>query len=107
MPDGLKTAFLFISGKETAPGSEAAVGATPVGRHHVVEGLQLKIDRQLAQLDNFANTAANRQSPTLIAGGLPVRCNDRRCGDIPAIGEIVVNERLDKKRVHALVAPPS
>ena len=29
--------------------AELPVGTTPVGRHHVVEGLQLKIDRQLAQ----------------------------------------------------------
>ena len=49
--------------------AELPVGTTPVGRHHIVEGLQLKIDRQLAQLDNFANTAAYRQSPTLVAGG--------------------------------------
>jgi hypothetical protein len=37
--------------------AELPVGTTPVGRHHVVEGLQLKIDRQLTQLDNFANSA--------------------------------------------------
>lgn len=74
--------------------AELPVGTTPAGRHHVVEGFQLKIDRQLAQLDDFANTAANRHSPTLVAGGLPIRCNDRRCGDIPAMREVVVNERL-------------
>src|SRR5208283_2495053 len=28
--------------------AELAVGTTPVGRHHVVEGLQLKIDRRPA-----------------------------------------------------------
>src|SRR5271166_3270801 len=86
--------------------AELPVGATMLRRHHVVEGLQLNIDRQLVDLYNFANSAANRQSPTLVAGGLPVRRNDRRRGDIPAMAEVVVNEWLDKKRVHALVAPP-
>jgi len=58
--------------------AELPVGATSAGRHNVVEGHQLQIDRQLVDLYNFAKTPANRHSPTLVAGGLPVRRNDRR-----------------------------
>jgi len=32
-------------------------------RFHVIEGLQLKIHRLFADLENFAKTAANRKSP--------------------------------------------
>jgi hypothetical protein len=65
--------FLFsFRKKKTHLEAQLPVG-TALRRHHVVEGLQLKVDRLLAQLDNFANTAANRQSPTLAAGGRPVR----------------------------------
>jgi hypothetical protein len=80
-------AFSFRE-KETRLEAELPVWTTPVGRHHVVEGFQLNIDRLLAHLKKSADTPADRQSPTLVAGGQPVRRNDRLCGDIPAMGEV-------------------
>jgi hypothetical protein len=44
------------------------VGATLLRRYNVVKGLQLEIDRELTELHNFADTGANRQCPTVVAG---------------------------------------
>jgi hypothetical protein len=66
-----------------------AVFLWTVGRHHVVEGLQLKIDRQLAQLDNFANTAANWQSPTARCWQLPSSLASRRVPRIPSFYPVI------------------
>jgi hypothetical protein len=86
--------------------AQLPVGATPLRCHHVVKSLELKIDRQLAtQLDNFAEPCANRQCPTVVAGGQPVCRDDRRTGHVPAIGEVVVNKRLDEQCVDVVFAP--
>lgn len=65
-----------------------------------------KRDRTLTSAREAARArpATKRRAPGF-AGGQPVRRNDRLCGDIPAVGEVVVNERLDKKRVHVVFAP--
>jgi hypothetical protein len=58
----------LISGKETAPESAAASRRHLLRRYHVVKGLQLEIDRQLTELDNFTDTTTYRQGPEIAAG---------------------------------------
>ena len=43
--------------------------------------------------------------PTVVAGSQPVRPYDRRTGHVPAIGEVVVNVRLDEQCVDVVFAP--
>jgi len=54
--------------KELHPKALLPVGTALLRLHDVTKGSQLKIDRQLTKLDNFATTTADRQRPTVAAG---------------------------------------
>ena len=76
-------------------GSELPVGAS--GRLcDVVEGLDLRIDRQLVDLEQPADTSADRDRPAVAEIGQPVRGDDRRRRQIPAVRQVVVDEGLEQ-----------
>ena len=64
-----------------------------------------KVDWQLtADLYDTADLGTYRERPSLVAGGKPIRCDDGRTANIPALAEIVVHERLCQERVVARAA---
>ena len=59
----------------------------------------------MTEFENFTDTAANRQRPTVVAGSQPVRRNYRRSGHVPAVREVVINERLNEQCVDVVFSP--
>ena len=64
-------------------------------RRYVVEDLNLRVDRLLAELEQAPEPAADGHGP-FSAVREPIRGDDGARGEVPAIGEIVVHERLDQ-----------
>src|ERR1700751_4619429 len=54
----------------------------------------------VADFEYSAKAAANRHNPLLTRGRQPVRCNEWRRRQIPAVRHIVVDEWLREERVH-------
>ena len=78
----------FISGKETAPESVTASRRHPGGASPRCSRLPAEcINRQLAQLEEFADAAANRKSPTIVAGGL-ASAPITQCPDVVSITKL-------------------
>src|SRR6516225_4360868 len=63
------------------------------GRLHVVVGLQVKIQRLVADFENLAKAGADGKSP-LVRRCFPVRGDDRRAHQVPAVFHVVVDEGL-------------
>src|SRR5437016_666217 len=80
---------------------------TDVRRHRVVESLDLRVHREpnLAYPPELTPTAAYGDGPRVAGGGRPVGRHDRSAGEVPALAEVVVQERLDQHLLHVLVAP--
>src|SRR5215469_1239611 len=68
-------------------------------RLHIVEGLQVKIHRLLADLENLAKASADGKSP-FVRWRFPVRGNDRRARQIPTVFHVVVDEGLYQQLAH-------
>ena len=75
-----------------------------VGLLDVVVRLELQVHRQLADPQDLAHATADRNGPSLFAGAIPVCSHDRLGGEVPAIGQVVVHERLHQKLIHAIPA---
>ncbi len=56
--------------------------------------------RLVAYFEYAAETATDRDGPPLIRCRQPVRCDDWRRSEIPAVGKIIIDERLRQKFVH-------
>ena len=79
---------------------EAPLPFGPVGRRlHVVEDLRLHVDRLASDSEHSADPAAERDRSLLAAFRLPVGGDDRRTGEVPAVGKVVVDEVLHEKAV--------
>ena len=64
--------------------------------------LQLGIKKQLAKLEQFADTATQGYRPTVPAVGFPIGSHYRRAGQEPTARHVVVHERLQQ---HGNLAP--
>mgnify|MGYP003693988651 CR=1 FL=1 len=68
-----------------------------VGPHDVVVGRELRVHRQLAEVEDLADAAADRHGPLLAAVRLPVDGEDRaQLVRYSAAFEVVIDERLDQ-----------
>src|SRR5215472_8164335 len=68
-------------------------------RLHVVVSLQVKIHRLLADLENLAKASTDGKSP-LVRRRFPVRGDDRRAHQVPAVFHIVVDKGLYQQLAH-------
>ena len=57
--------------------------------------------RLVADFEYAPKTATYRDRPLLTRRCQPVRCDDRRRSEIPAVGKIIVDERLREKFIHS------
>src|SRR4051812_35576763 len=69
-------------------------------RLHVVERLQTGVDWLVTDLEDLADAAADRKTPSLARGRIPVRRDDRGARQIPALEQIVVDEGLQQQLTH-------
>ena len=83
------------------------VASPTLGRvDHIVVALQIHVEGRPAGLDDLAEATANRDHPAVpavTAIGFPVGGNEGRGGQIPALGQVVVDEGLNQQRVDPLV----
>ena len=86
---------------------ETELPVRPLSRvDHVVVALQIHVEGRPAGLDDLAEATANRDYPAvaaIVAKGFPVSGDDGRGGQIPALGQVVVDEGLNQHRVDPLV----
>jgi hypothetical protein len=68
----------------------------------VVEALELGLHRLAADFEDLAEAAAERHGPGVVTVRLPVRRDDRRGHQIPAVRHVVVDERPDQQVAHVL-----
>src|SRR6188472_1798078 len=76
-------------------GSELPVGSSS-GPCDVVVGGELHVHGLVADLENPPEAASDRHGPAVAMPGFPVRGDDRRRRQIPAAGEVVVHEGLQR-----------
>ena len=75
---------------------DAPLRAKIVRFFNIVEALQGQVDGQFAEPDDATNPAAQRHRPLVI--GFPVRGNQRRAAQVPAVVQVVVDEGLPGKQ---------
>src|SRR5262245_66051527 len=59
----------------------------------------LTIERLAGIFENAAQTGAERNGPPLVRIQFPVRCDDRRTREVPALYKVVVNKVLQQERI--------
>jgi len=69
-------------------------------RNDIVERLNVGIHRLATEVHNLAASATQRYSPLIPRGRFPIRGDDGRAGQIPAVREIVVDKWLRQELVH-------
>ena len=67
---------------------------------HIVESLQLNIQRQFPYVNNLPHASSERHGPLVAAARFPVGCDNGRGRQIPAVRKVVVDEVLEKELVH-------
>src|SRR5262245_50604736 len=80
--------------------AQLPISASVVGRYDVVVRSDVGIDRLVTDLEDAPETTANRERPTIIVIGFPVSGNERAGGQVPALGEVIVDERLQGHGIH-------
>src|SRR5262245_12329797 len=80
--------------------AQLPVSASVVRRYDVVVGSDVGIDRLVTDLEYAPEAAANRHRPTIIVIGFPVSGNERARSQVPALGQVIVEERLQRHGIH-------
>src|SRR5262245_18191133 len=80
--------------------AQLPVSASVVRRYDVVVGSDVGIDRLVTDLKYAPEAAANRHRPAIIVIGLPVSGNERAGGQVPALGQVIVDEGLQGHGIH-------
>ena len=69
-------------------------------RLQVIECLKAGVERLPAHLEYLADAAAEREIPPISEARVPVRGDDRRTCQIPAVRQVVVDEWLQQQLAH-------
>ncbi len=60
----------------------------------------MRIDRLVTDLEDAANAAADGKCPVIVTVSFPIGGDERACGQIPALGEVVIEEEgLHRHRI--------
>src|SRR5262245_51968500 len=70
-----------------------------IGPYDVVIRRDLRVHRQLADVEDLPDASAERDGPLLTRRSLPVGREDRRAGEIETALEVVVDEGLQEEVV--------
>src|SRR4029453_3205508 len=80
----------------------------PAGREvwsrRVVQTLNAGIDGLVVDLEQTPDAAANRDGPTITRSRRPVRGDHRARDEVPAVLQVVVNERTERHLIDELFA---
>jgi hypothetical protein len=76
------------------------------GSDRIVKPLNLRVDGLLADLERAPGAAAERHDPLVVRGRSPIGGDHRLRSQIPAVGQIVIDEILEGHLVDLLPIPP-
>ena len=82
--------------KECPLRAQLPVSASVVGRHDIVVGGEVGIDCLVTDLKDASDAATDRHSPAIIVISLPVGRNEGARGQVPALGEVIIEEGLQR-----------
>src|SRR5262245_50730236 len=75
-----------------------------VWSHRVVQPLNAGVDSLVIDLEQTPDASANRHGPTIPRGCRPVRGDHRARDEVPAVLQVVVDERTERHLIDALFA---
>src|SRR5262245_46335489 len=90
----------MLGKKECPRRAQLPISASVVGRYDVVVGSDVGIDRLMPDLEDAPDAATNGNGPAVIVISLPVGGDERGRGQVPALGEVIVEEGLQRHRIH-------
>ena len=76
------------------------ISTSVVRRCDIVVGGYVGIDRLVTDLEDAPDAAADRYSPAIIVLSLPVGRNEGARGQVPALGEVIIEEGLQRHGIH-------
>src|SRR5262245_43190764 len=80
--------------------AQLPISASVVGRYDVVVGSDVGIDRLVTDLEYAPEAAANRHCPAIVAIGLPIGGDEGTRSQVPALGQVIIDERLQGHGIH-------
>ena len=86
--------------KEGPLRAQLPVSASVVGRYNIVVGGDVGIDRLVTDLEDAPDAAADGHSPAIIVISLPVGRDEGARGQVPALGEVIIEEGLQRHGIH-------
>jgi len=91
-----------LDGKQEGDLKAQAPGGSTWRANGVAVELNADVHGLSAQAHDAAKAAAEGNSPTIRVGYLPVRGEGGLPGDVVALGQVVIDEILQKKLIHVL-----
>jgi len=79
--------------------AQLPVSASVIRGYDIVVGGDVGIDRLVTDLEDAPDAAADRHSPAIIFTSLPVGRDQGACGQVPALGKVIVEEGLQRHGV--------
>src|SRR5262245_12825464 len=86
--------------KECPLRAQLPVSAGVVGRYHIVVGGDVGIDRLMTDLEDAPDAATNGHRPAVIVISLPIGGDKGARSQVPALGEVIVEEGLQRHGIH-------
>src|SRR5262245_34224136 len=80
--------------------AQLPISASVLGRYHIVVGGDVGIDRLMPNLEDAPYAAADGHGPAVIVISLPVGGDEGACGQVPAVGGVIVEEGLQRHGIH-------
>src|SRR4029078_3522088 len=82
--------------KESPLSAQLPIGAGVVGSYGIVIDSDVGIDRLVTDLEDAPDATAKRHSPAIIVIGFPISRDERARRQVPALGEVIVEEGLQR-----------
>jgi hypothetical protein len=86
--------------KECPLRAQLPISASVVGRYDIVVCGEVGIDRLVTDLEDAPDAVADRQSPAIIVISLPVGGDEGARGQVPALGEVIIEEGLQRHGIN-------
>ena len=88
-------------GKKEGPlRAQLPVSASVVGRYDIIVGRDIGVDRLMTDFEDAPDATADGHSPAIIVIGLPVGGEEGARRQIPALGQVIIEEGLQRHGVH-------
>src|SRR5262245_48732757 len=90
----------MLGKKERPLSAQLPISAGVVGRYDIVVGGDVGIDRLVTDLEDAPDAAADGHRPAIIVIGLPIGGDEGTRSQVPALGQVIVEEGLQGHGIH-------